>query len=174
MVEYRGDWKYHLETWSLQRHWKRPKICIKCNAARLSSAGPVYTNFGFSWRRYSFNDIVCNGMGANPSPLILIPGFHSDIIRFCSMHTLNLGILQTMVAECILWLCENDVYAGDTLDVQLQNSYNDFKAWCRRERVNCSQRRFKQSSFHLKADDYPWMNCKAYNCRCMLGWLHDA
>ena len=64
-------------------------------------------------------------MSANPCPLILLPGFHTDMIRLCSMHMLNLGMLQTMAAECILRLCENDVYAGDTLDVQLQNSFHD-------------------------------------------------
>ena len=28
-------------------------------------------------------------------PLITVPGFHPGCIRFCSMHTLNLGILFT-------------------------------------------------------------------------------
>ena len=174
VVEYRGDWKYHIETWGYTQHWKAPKVCAKCTAARTARAGPLFTDFGRDWPRRSSIEVIANLMGSSPCPFVLIPGFHNDIVRFCSMHTLNLGVLQTLVAEGLLWLRENDVFNGNDLDDRLRCCYIDFKAWARREGVVCSQRRFRASSLHLSDVDFPWMNCKAYNCRCILAWLDDA
>ena len=89
------------------------------------------------------------------------------------MHTLNLGVLQTLVAECILYLCENDVYQGDDIDERLQNAYNSFRAWCRSHKIGCSQRLFRSATLHLVPDDYPWIGAKAFNCRVLMAWLAD-
>ena len=93
------------------------------------------------------------------------------------MHILNLGVLQNVAAEGILWLIEHKVYGGtDVVDDQLRCAYNEFQRFLRMNRLSCSQRRFTSANLHLNAQspDFPYLSAKAFNCRVILAWLSDA
>ena len=91
------------------------------------------------------------------------------------MHILNLGLLQNVTAEGILWLVEHKVHGGTTLDDGLRLAYNAFQVFLRRNRISCSQRRFTRANMHLSdaTPDFPYLSAKAFNCRVILAWLDD-
>ena len=88
-VEFRGDWAYHVQTYGFTRHWKRGRICHRCNAARLPAYGQLFSKFGAPWTRLSNVQSILQCMPATPSPLILAPGISRGygepelIIRKC-------------------------------------------------------------------------------------------
>ena len=91
------------------------------------------------------------------------------------MHTLNLGIFQTLAAEGLLWLAENKVFeAGPDVPSQLHSAYVRFRTWLRSNCIGCSTRRWTVASIHLTGDDFPWLSCKAFNCRIVLAFLAAA
>lgn len=97
------------------------------------------------------------------------------------MHILNLGILQNVCAEGILWLMEHNVFCdGITAAAdKLRLVFNEFKRYCKIHGISCSQRTFTPANLHYatgadKQTDYPFLSAKAYNCRVVLAWLADC
>ena len=37
-----------------------------------------------------------------PGPMLFLPNFHVDVVRMCSMHNVNLGLLFTANGSCLL------------------------------------------------------------------------
>ena len=93
--------------------------------------------------------------------------------RGCSMHILNLGVMQTTAAEGILWLSDHSVHGGENLADRLRLSHCSFKKWLKLSHIGCSQRCFTPSSLHLNVPDFPFLAAKAYNCRVVIAWLAD-
>ena len=89
------------------------------------------------------------------------------------MHSLNLGVYQIVVAEGILALARS---SEKCLTDALKEAYAMFKAWLRESKVACSQRLWTLRSLHVDADNpnYPFLKCKAYNCRVIMGWLSES
>ena len=170
-TEYKGDWEWHVSLWDLQCNWKRNQLCHLCRAARRSTHGTCFSLFGHSFEPRSPAECVIIAMPSNPSPLILTPGWHHHMIRYCSMHVCNLGLFQSLVAEGLLWACYNGGFEGDNLDAQLKAAYVSFKAWMTRTGAYCSGRLFTAKRLHVSSIDYAWLNYKAFNCRVALAWL---
>ena len=107
-----------------------------------------------------------------------MPNHH--LRRWCSMHVLNLGVYLIAVAEGILFLAETECRLGSiTMPQALRCSYDSFRAWRSANRIACSVRPWKLTHFHLGENpatptQHPWLNLKAYNARCVLGWLADS
>ena len=96
------------------------------------------------------------------------------------MHTMQLGIFLIVNAEAILWLGGFRLRMGQATSWKqaLKELFADFREWCRQNKVGCSQRPWGLRSFHCgdnlsKPSEYPWINCKAYNSRCVLAWAAD-
>ena len=82
VCEFRGDWKYQLQCWNLQRHWARKHICHKCDATKSLKFGPpVFSSFGHNWKRFSNAEAIVHSMGPAPNPMLFIPGFHITLVR---------------------------------------------------------------------------------------------
>ena len=86
------------------------------------------------------------------------------------MHSLNLGLYLVAVAEGILAFARS---ATVPLREALKDTFRQFQAFLRRNKIPCSQRAWTERSLHLTGDvqNYPWLKCKAYNCRVILAWL---
>ena len=169
--------------------------------------GHVYTDFDGSFAQTSTSAFILDGMPAQPSPLINLTGFHIQTLsltckklvlpgcvpqcsepaslhpyrKWCAMHTMQLGIYLTVNAEGLLTLAEIKVRSGEaaTWGAALKVLFHAFKAWCRANHVQSSQRIWNVRSFHCgenlwSPNDYPWINCKAFNSRVVLGWLADS
>ena len=102
VTEYKGDQKYMRETFGLLRNWQCGLICHRCNAARLSGRGPLFTQFGTPWERLSNVEALLHVFPASPNPMILIPGFHIRMLTLgCITHASPVYIVQLFYL--ILW-----------------------------------------------------------------------
>ena len=173
---YKGDWEWHAYMWQLTAKWNRNSLCHLCRATRRAKFGEAFTMYGHGFERRSVADAVMSCMPAAPCPLILTPGWHPQIIRFCGMHVLNLGLYQTLGAEGLLWLSQHGCYGLGDLNTRLRGAYDAFRSWMRAAGLHCSGRQFNMKRLHL-ADpqvDYPFIGYKAFNCRILLAFLAAA
>ncbi|CAE6944155.1 unnamed protein product [Symbiodinium sp. CCMP2456] len=172
-VQYKGDWEYHEKCWALQTYWRTKRICFLCHASLNARHGTCYTLFGAAFTRRTPVDMILNSMPAQPNPLVLVPGWHPQLLRYCAMHSLQLGIYQIVTAESLLWLCRHGVFGGPHLDidVRLANAYVAFKSWMASSRLTCSGRMFSSKRLHLCSTDYPYLGYKAYNTRVVLAFV---
>ena len=103
--------------------------------------------------------------------------------RHCAMHTCQLGIFLVLIAEGLIMLAQNRVgHWACTMDQAIYHLYNDFRAWCSKNKIKCSHRRWKKSHLHMETmvapgltvPSFPWLNAKAMNSRILLAWLADS
>ena len=173
VVQYKGDWEWHEQQWRLKTYWRTNELCHLCFAARRKKHGKVYTLFGHAFQRRSAANTLLQSMPASPCPLVLVVGWHPQLIRFCAMHALSLGVYQTLTAEALLWMCAHSVFGQGSLDEQLLNGFLAFKAWASRLGLSCSGRPFSTKRLHVTNTDFPYLGYKAFNTRIVLAFVAD-
>ena len=115
--------------------------------------------------------------------------FHPQQVKFCAMHTLNLGYVLWAAGSCIESLLYCGLWGGADVsyDEKLKRAWHDFVQWAKRMKcphlgiiffcvssVVCillfvvgvgSLRRHSQGCFYLKSptSPYPELHSKAYN-----------
>ena len=95
------------------------------------------------------------------------------------MHTCHLGLYQVAIAEGLILLQEYSLLAGiaGSRTEAFRLSFTSFRSWCRANKIGCSMRAWTAKSFHVDLDnpqDFPWINGKAFNSRCVLGFCAHA
>ena len=66
-----------------------------------------------------------------------VRNFDHNQIRWCSMHTLNLGVLTWMVGSTLKVLLLNNNWAGGSEEAQLKVAFKEFSEWAKMHRVPC-------------------------------------
>ena len=61
--------------------------------------------------------------------------FSVDYIRWCGMHTLNLGLVQTMLGSTIRVLLDSKQWGDVSDDLQLKAGFLEFASWARRHKI---------------------------------------
>ena len=176
VVLFKGDWEWHQSQWQMSASWKAPKrLCHLCVATKVSKHGHGFCDFGANFERRTVADFLQLLPQPLPCDLVHVPGFHHQMIRFCAMHALALGVYQSLAADTLLWMCHHNAFdTGSTdLDVQLQHAFEAFKIWMKRSGVYCSGRQFTSKRLHVCETDYPWLAYKAFNCRVVIAFLAD-
>ena len=176
VVLFKGDWEWHLTQWQMSASWKSAKkLCHLCKASKVSKHGHGYCDFGFDFERRTLADFQRLLPQPPACDLLHVPGFHHNMIRYCAMHSLALGIYQSLAADTLLWMCQHNAFGttSEELDVQLQHGYEAFKIWMRRSGVYCSGRKFTSKLLHISKIDYPYLGYKAFNCRVVIAFLAD-
>ena len=93
------------------------------------------------------------------------------------MHTLHLGIYHIINAEGLIMLAEHRCAQWHcTFDESLKHLYQDFRTWLNANKLKCSHRCWKRGHLHMEnatlhIPTFPILISKAYNARCILGWL---
>lgn len=97
------------------------------------------------------------------------------------MHVCNLGLFHVLNAEGLTILAEHRASRrGCTFRESLDHLYAEFRQFCTRNKIKCSQRRFKLHSVSAKGlPEYIVLITKAFNARVILGYvavpfLHQA
>ncbi|CAE7212792.1 unnamed protein product [Symbiodinium sp. CCMP2592] len=100
VTELRGDLAWHKLIWGFPDGWKSTRVCFFCNATQTGrNQQMLYTSTGEQapWRATIYRDVLTWMIDKVPldslCPLILLPNFDIDVIRMCSMHNLNLGLV---------------------------------------------------------------------------------
>ncbi|CAE7209731.1 unnamed protein product [Symbiodinium pilosum] len=159
VTEYKGDWEFHTTQWQLSKFWRSNELCHMCCATKGPQfAGLSFTLFGAAFQRRSVANSILQCMGASPNPLILLDGWHNVLLRFCSMHTLALGVYQTLCAEGLLWLTTNGCFGQGDMDVRLRKAFETFKVWmkafnCRIVLAFLAESRYEISQFQNEMED---------------------
>ena len=103
-----------------------------------------------------------------------IVGFHPDMLRFCSMHSANLG-LNLQANGCSLSVLLDRGRFGDPQqtdqDTLLSTAYTEFCDWCRANSIYTSQSRFK---LVMSGVDFIYLPGKAFNARVVTAWLSSV
>ena len=114
-----------------------PKTVSLQNAASsLSATRP--SNFGHQLG-YTFRITSCESLGA----LVSLPRFSPQMVKWCSMHTLNLGLEPILMGSVFDELLTGySVWGGDQLDpaCRLALAFDKYVAWCRANKIvrpNC-------------------------------------
>eukprot|EP00439_Symbiodinium_sp_Y106_P027302 s4340_g3.t1 len=139
VVLFKGDWEWHLTQWQMSASWKSAKkLCHLCKASKVSKHGHGYCDFGFDFERRTLADFQRLLPQPPACDLLHVPGFHHNMIRYCAMHSLALGIYQSLAADTLLWMCQHNAFGttSEELDVQLQHGYEAFKIWMRRFEIS--------------------------------------
>ncbi|CAL1132282.1 unnamed protein product [Cladocopium goreaui] len=179
VTELRGDWEFHRDVWRFTASWQGQQVCYRCAAGTKGDEAYLYYNGGPTSRwlheEFSLEQFLARRLKDRQlCPLRHLKGFHHTIIRFCSMHTLNLGLLYVCNAGALLLLCEDFEYFGTgTFAEQLDVAYQDFLAFCRSKRIPHSQPPFLPRMVKKK-DGNELFTAKAYNGRVILSWLNHT
>ena len=84
-----------------------------------------------SFHRFSVAEFYLKCIGRWVSPLTMITGFHPQLIKMCSMHTVHLGVCQWVNGSAILGLCDTNCFGTGQLAEKLAVLTQRFNAWCR-------------------------------------------
>ena len=173
LTEIRGDWAWHLRFLKLQASWNRADhVCHACNATKVgpNSWQPLLTA---NHALRSNANFLTRVLGRWVNPLLATDTFDSSAIKFCSMHIVNLGVLQQLSGGCMdLLLCWN-FFGEGTLQTQLTEATHRFKKWASSCGVPHSQGFILPGHlYHGKQGrDYPLLTLKAFNSRVFLPFL---
>ena len=169
VTEMRGDWQWHVRFWKLSCWWARPHICHACDATS-GNWQQVHTDH----QARSHANFVVNCLPRYVNPMATIQYFNASMLRFCSMHCINLGILQYLLGSVVVLLAETyDFFGAGSWEVRLTELLHRFKLWASASRIPHSQSSItKGMLFHSKQHtDFPCLTLKAYNARVMLPFL---
>ena len=68
-------------------------------------------------------------------PLIKLRNFDLSYVRWCAMHTLNLGVLQYLVGSALRTLAADNHWLGATEASKLQTGFQEFCQWAKENKV---------------------------------------
>jgi hypothetical protein len=102
LLQIRGDWMFLKQTFGFPS-WSASKICWKCSASREGLHSFKYCGANAEWRkaenRYSQSQFeeLQKQMGVQPSVIFQCPLTTLDHVCIDFLHTLDLGVTQTML-----------------------------------------------------------------------------
>ena len=164
LCELRGDWKHHASTWRLAHHYTCNNICHICKASRCDPEVP-FTDFRKqpAWKNTvrSHQQFLAQEMGEPWNMLAYVAGFHYRMLKFDVMHTVHLGIGACCNGGCFFELLKLQWFPGSDKHAIFRAAYKDFKAFCRKVKVVCSQPVFKPWMLLSSTDEYCIFAAKA-------------
>lgn len=115
VTEIRGDWAWHKMIFRFNSSWKAGSnmpVCFKCRAYGTGPTQSLYYNIEENspcWQTEYANvaDFIAEQCPPSPCPLVFLKYIHQDLIKWCSMHTLNLGLCYSTNGGALM-LCDKD------------------------------------------------------------------
>ncbi|CAE7221918.1 unnamed protein product [Symbiodinium sp. CCMP2592] len=105
-------------------------------------------------------------------------GFHPSMLAWCSMHQLNLGIMQDFSGSAILLLVRISFFGNYNAEDHLRESMKEctrrFKDFCKLHSFECSQCWLTTGMLHDNQTGWPSLKLKAYNARIFLMFVRAA
>lgn len=116
-------------------------------------------------------------------PLNMVYGFHPTMIKYCSMHTLHLGLLHFLNGGALITLAENGWLGGDSkqkistfagtaalTSTDMEQFTLRFHRWCAVHGVRHGQPVITKNHLHFDMGG-PELRLKAYATRVMCAFL---
>ena len=139
LTEIRGDWKHHQQVWGLVRAaFTSNNVCHCCQASR-SDASVSMLDFSAQPRwaatirsHATFINEIMSSPGCN---LIFVRKFHYSMIRWCSMHCVQLGVAQFLNGGCWFELTKVSWFPGQSETERFRGAYRKFKTFLRLHKI---------------------------------------
>ena len=174
LAEFRGDWK-------IPERVLQPHSPLRCRPAmQLLPSEENWTLSRLVWTLQSSTsaaagrDILDNAMGSLKNPLSELSWFDARWqLKPCSMHIVNLGVLQVHNGSCLQLLIEQNFFG--TLDVHaaLHEASLRFRRFASAAGMQHSVGIITPGMMHDAAlGAFPCLTLKAYNGRIFLSFLH--
>ena len=172
LVEQRGDWKWHLQTMGLKQHWAANSLCHQCSASKVSQEFS-YIQFVAEPRWLATvrtqEAFLLESLSLPPAcSLIYTAGWHYSMVRWCSMHVVQLGVgLHTLgsgIRELldVAHFSDGRPLAGSCAVAEsFKRMTSKFKLFCRAHSLEHSQPPFKPYMLIQTAEDFCFLHAKA-------------
>ena len=164
LVELRGDWKHHVHSFKLVNHWACNDLCHCCKASKTNRLYP-YIDFTrqpqwlSSIRTHA--EFLAEQLNEPINSLIYTARFDYRFIRFCSVHTIQLGIAQFCHGGCFFELFKVGWFPGDDKASKMRHAFIRFKEFSRKHKIECSQPPFKSYMYVTSGEEYCYFGSKA-------------
>ena len=164
LVELRGDWEQHVSAFKLTHNYACKNICHLCKASR-DDESVSFADFGrnAAWKATlrSHAEFLAEEVGEPTNSLIYVAGFHCRMIRFDSMHTVNLGVALFSNGSGLHELLKAGWFAGGNKAAKFAGAYKKFRAFTRKNNIECSQPQFKPWMLVNGVEEYCFLAAKA-------------
>lgn len=175
IVDVVGDWQWICELLHVP-YWSADAMCWECCATQAGHLQFCDFRREAPWRNTTrtSQDLFALQPAHRQCPLLLIPGFSIDCVRWDTMHTVNLGVALWVVAGVLLHCARQEVFGQGTLADRLKVAWGAFKRWSQGKRVHCQIKRFTPSSLSVaKGGAFAEFRGKAYGTRVVVAWLAE-
>ena len=171
LVELRGDWEWFYSLFQFKVYWRSVECCWLC-LANTTNYADFSDNAPWLAQGRSHQGFMADVCG-DPGPLAAVPGFHMQMLKPCSMHTVNLGLgcdlNGALLVDAITEFPAQ--FGGGTTAEKLRQAHDLFKLWARANAMPHSQPMFTEASLHISETGYVSHSAKAWNSRVVSAWL---
>ena len=169
LIELRGDWEHHANTFRLTHYYACKNICHLCGASR-DDDGLSFTDFRANpvWKSTlrSHAQFLAEEIGEPLNCLIYVAGFNMNMIRFDTMHTVNLGCGLFSNGSGFYELMKLGWFAGSSKPEKFIDAYRKFRSFTRKHKIDCSQPQFKPWMLVNGVEEYCFLASKATCSSC--------
>ena len=164
LCEIRGDWKQHVLGFKLTHYYNCNGVCHCCRASKVDPS-LAYTDFrkDASWKQTirTHREFLLEELGEPFNGLAFVKEFHYSMIRFDSMHTVNLGCGLFTNGGAFFELFKLNWFPGEDEPAQWRAAHASFRTFTRLHKVECSQPVFKPWMLITRGEEYCWFASKA-------------
>lgn len=161
------------EFFNLRAYYGANQLCHLCRAKK-TGPGSFGVDLTKQYQRRSKQEIVHNCMATLKNPLCLLPWFDGRWqLKACSMHVVNLGVLQVHNGSCLQLLIQQNFFGSLDEPEALHEASLRFKRFAAASGMQHSVGIITTGMMHDgTAGAFPCLTLKAYNGRIFLSFLH--
>ena len=157
LTEIRADWKEHVSSFRLQHHYTCRRICHQCEASRSATSYP-FTDFrqNASWlQTFRTNQqFLLEEMGDPANMLVYTAKFHFTILKWDTMHSINLGAGLHANGGAWFELLKIKWFGEGDKNIVFRSAFRLFKRFLTRNKIQCSQPVFKPWMLATGGEEY--------------------
>jgi len=177
VVDIKGDWSWQCKLFGIPS-WSCSHMCHECAAGTRPPYyfSDVRTRPGWRLRRIGHATLLRLPKMA-VCPLAQSPGFHTQMLRKCSMHCCNLGFGGGVNGNCLVELVEEGFFGdvGLPAETLYHQAWADFKRFCAENEIRCSQPPFTpRMAGMIHAGSSPDLDTKAFNGRVISAYMAEV
>ena len=169
LTEIRGDWKHHQQVWGLVKAaFTSNNVCHVCEASRTNASCSMleFTRQpAFLQTTRSHRTFLTQIMGNHVCSLIFIRQFHYSMIRWCSMHSIQLGAGLFNNGGCFFELMKVSWFPGNSPTECYRSAYRKFKDFINVHKIKCGQPVFKPWMFVSSGEESCTFRSKDPRCQ---------
>ena len=157
LTEVRADWKGHVASFRLKHHFTCNRICHQCLASRVDPAYP-FTDFTRNpkWlssmrtnRQFLLEEVL-----EPVNMLVYVAKFHYTILKWDSMHSVNLGCGLFANGGAMFELLKINWFGHGDRHLQFRKAYRMFKQFLKLHKIDSSQPLFKPWMLITTGEEY--------------------